>query len=74
MTDIVDEDLTSAAGWRRAPVATTAKTTAGVTTSRRPTFVASAGCRGSGKPRFGLAILKHRLSVICNVVKDSGVG
>ena len=74
MTDIVDEDLASATGWRRAAVATAAKTAAAVATSRRPAFVASAGSRRSGKSRFGLAILIHRLSVTCNVMKDSRSG
>ena len=44
MTDIVDEDLTPAAGWRRDSVATTTTTTtecAAIATSRRSTFIAS---------------------------------
>lgn len=80
MTDIVDEDLASAAGWRRASVATTTTTTAtksaaaAIAPSRRPAFVASAGCRRSGKARFGLAVLMYGLSVPYNVKKDSSGG
>lgn len=74
MTDIVDEDLASTTGCRRASIATTTSTksaAAAIATSRRPGFVASAGCRRSGKARFGLAVLMHRLSVPCDVKKDS---
>ena len=41
MTDIVDEDLTPAAGWRRDSVATTTAKCAAIATSRRSTFIAS---------------------------------
>ena len=73
MTDIVDEDLSSAAGRRRASVATTPATksaaAAAVATSRRSAFVASAGCRRSGKARFGLAVL-----LACPLVFFSRIG
>ena len=72
MTDIVDEDLASAAGWRRASVApaTSAKSAAAaIATSRRPALVASAG-RWSGKARFGLAVLMFRLSVPSKTKKE----
>lgn len=73
MTDIVDEDLASAAGRRRASVATTTstKSATAIATSRRSAFVASsAGCRWSGKARFGLAVLVYHLSVACSVHID----
>lgn len=68
ITDIVDEDLSSAARWRASEATTTSTETAAaaIATSRRPAFVASAGWRRSGKARFGLTVLKIRLSVPWN--------
>ena len=71
MTDIVDKDLSPAAGRWRASVAATPSTisAASKATSRRSAFVASAGWGWSGKARFGLAVLLRLLLVLRDLMK-----
>lgn len=65
MTDVINEDLASAAcGWRPSVASAAAVTRVTIPTSGGPTLVASTGGRRSCETRFGFAVLRDRKSVM----------